>query len=168
MYTDLPPLHVKVTEDVTTVSVPNTVNCVKGGKSDPLVVSTTRVPFGTLSLRLAEKPVAEGAAAGTVSASTGVSGYGSAVTFDANTLSGFVYLDCDAGFNTTSATVVVHVEGTSNHSFSASTGEVTVKPVDKAERLADAVVGPSAANAASTSGNLYVDVKCPVTGTAWV
>jgi hypothetical protein len=47
---------------------------------------------------------------------------------------------------------------------------MTVKPVDKAAKLTgdDAVVGPSAKGASSTAGSLSVDVKCPVSGTAWV
>jgi len=87
-------------------------------------------------------------------------------------MEGFVYLTCaDAEtFNTTSATVVVNLEGTSNHSYSLSTSEMTVKPVDKAAKLTgdDAVVGPSAKGSTSTAGTLTVDVKCPVSGTAWV
>lgn len=59
-----------------------------------------------------------------------------------------MYLTCAAAdvFNTTSATVVVNLEGTSNHSYSLSSGEMTVKPVDKATKLTGdaAVVGPSA------------------------
>lgn len=93
-YTDLPALNVRVTEAVTTVSVPSTVNCAKGGSSDPVLVSTTEVPFGTLSVRLSEKPVPAGSATGTASPSKGVTGYGSAVSFDVHTLAGFVYLTC--------------------------------------------------------------------------
>lgn len=37
----------------TAVSVGSTVNCVKGGMSDPLVVSTTAAPFGTLTVGVA-------------------------------------------------------------------------------------------------------------------
>lgn len=114
-------LAVRVTEDVTAVKFgSSSVNCVLGGSSDPIVVHTTVVPFGTLSVSLAEKPVAEGADAGTPSDSKGVTDFGSAVDFTADTLEGYVYLKCAdvETFNETSATVVVNLDGTSNHSYS--------------------------------------------------
>lgn len=83
-----------------------------------------------------------------------------------------VYLTCgDAElFNTTSATVLVNLEGSSNHSYSLSALEMTVKPVDPDAKLVgdDAVVGPSAAASTSVAGTLNVDVVCPVAGTVWV
>lgn len=41
---------VMVSSTIVTVTTPSTVNCVKGGSSDPLLVSTTAVPVGTLSV----------------------------------------------------------------------------------------------------------------------
>lgn len=43
-------------------------------------------------------------------------------------------------------------------------------PKDKATKLTGtaAAVGPTALGSASKAGALYVDVKCPVKGTAWV
>jgi hypothetical protein len=85
-------------------------------------------------------------------------------------LEGYVYLKCAEveTFNETSATVVVNLDGTSNHSYALSHTELTVKPVEKSEKLVDAVVGPSTLGSDSTAGTLSVDVTCPVTGTVWV
>jgi len=70
----------------------------------------------------------------------------------------------------TSATILVKLSGTSYTSYKAAVTSMTVKPVDKAKALtgAAATVGPTAKNAAATVGSLYVDIKCPVVGTAWV
>lgn len=41
----------------TSVTVGSSVNCVKGGRSDPLTVSTTAAPFGTLTVGVANQKI---------------------------------------------------------------------------------------------------------------
>lgn len=44
----LPKVLVTVTSGTTTVTVPSTVNCAKGGSSDPVVVSVGVAPYTAL------------------------------------------------------------------------------------------------------------------------
>jgi len=78
-----------------------------------MVVSVATVPFDTLSVTFTAKPLATGAAANAVSPSFGISGYGDVVNFAAGSLSGLVYLTCDAGFNTTTAKALIVLGGNS-------------------------------------------------------
>ena len=43
-------LHVRVSDNIVSVTTVTTVNCVAGGSSDPVAFSTTAAPFGTLTL----------------------------------------------------------------------------------------------------------------------
>lgn len=97
----------------------------------------TVVPFDTLAVNLAKKPIPTGAANGTAEPSLGVTAYGDTVNFGKNVLSGFVYLTCATTFNTTSATVLIKLTGNSApvYNLNPSNGELTVKPVDKADAL---------------------------------
>jgi hypothetical protein len=67
------------------------------------------------------------------------------------------------------ATVNVTLGGTAKKAFSCAT-TMEVKPVDKAKALTGdaAKVGPSALATGGTAGSVNVNIKCPVTGTAWV
>lgn len=170
-YTVLPALLVTVKAGTTAVKVPAEVNCAKGGQSDPVVVSTTLAPYtaagktGGLTVTLAAKVKAKDAK---VEPSAGVTGYGKAVSFDVGRLSGFVYLTCDATMKA-SATVTVTLGGTAAKAYTCAK-EMTVKPVDKAKALTGdaAKVGPTKLSAGGNAGENSVDIKCPVTGTAWV
>jgi len=83
VYTTLPKLAVKVTKDVSPISVPSSVNCAKNASSDPIVVGVNVVPWGTLSVTLAKKPKAANAAADAAEPSAGVNDYGKTVNFSA-------------------------------------------------------------------------------------
>lgn len=170
-YTVLPALLVHVATGTTTVTVPSEVNCAKGGQSDPVVVSTTLAPYtaagktGGLTVTLGAKAKAKDAKE---EPSAGVTGYGKPVSFDVGRLSGFVYLTCDAKMAKT-ATITVTLGGTAMKAYTCNK-EMTVKPVDKAKALTGdaAKVGPTKLSAGGSAGVNHVDIKCPVTGTAWV
>lgn len=146
----MPSLLVKVTSGTTAVTVPSSVNCAKGGSSDPVVVSVGVAPYtakgatGGLTLTLAVKAKAKDAAADVAEPSAGVTAYGNAVNFDTGSTSGFVYLTCAADMNVT-ATVLVTLGGSAKAAYTAA-AEMTVVPKAKAVALEGdaAKVGPTA------------------------
>lgn len=75
-FTVLPTLTVVVNADTHDVDVPSSVDCAKGGLSEPVVVEAEVAPHGDLVVSLTAKPaeeVAEGEEA--VDPSAGVSGF---------------------------------------------------------------------------------------------
>lgn len=170
----MPALLVTVGGKTSAVSTPSSVNCAKGGSSDPVVVSVTVAPYtakgatGGLTVTLGKKAKATGAAADAVEPSAGVVTYGDVVSFDVNTMTGFVYLTCDATMTAT-ATVTVTLGGSAKTAYTAS-ASMSVVPKDKAVALTGdlAKVGPTTLVAGGNAGMVSVKVTCPVAGTAWV
>lgn len=170
----MPARLVTVGGSTSAVSTPSSVNCAKGGSSDPVVVSVSVAPYtakgatGGLTVTFAKKALAKDAAKDAVEPSAGVTGYGEVVSFDVNTLSGFVYLTCDATMKAT-ATVTVTLGGTAKAAY---TGKATmsVVPKDKAVALTGdaAKVGPTTLATGGNAGVVSLKVTCPVAGTAWV
>lgn len=170
----MPALLVTVTSGTSAVTTPSSVNCAKGGSSDPVVVSVPVAPYtakgatGGLTVTLGAKAKAKDAAKDAAEPSAGVTAYGTAVSFDVNTMTGFVYLTCATTMKA-DATVLVTLGGTAKAAYTAS-AEMTVKPVALAVALTGdaAKVGPTKLSTGGNAGVVSVDVTCPVKGTAWV
>lgn len=79
-----------------------------------------------------------------------------------------LYLNCAATLPKTGSKVDWKLAGTSATSYTLSSTTLTVMPVEKSTKVADAKLSVVAAASGNTASSTTVNVKCPAAGTAWV
>lgn len=79
-----------------------------------------------------------------------------------------LYLTCAATLPKTGSKVDWKLAGTSSTSYTLSSATLTVMPVEKSTKVADAKLAVVAAKSGNTPSSTTVNVKCPAAGTAWV
>lgn len=169
-FTGLPLLHATVTSGKSTVTVPTTCGCVKGGLSDPLLVSTGgALPFADITVKLKLKVKAKDAkvepSAGML-LSTVPAASQSATFNSASKSSSYVQFSCAADFKT--GAVDWDLSGADKLSWELSGASLTASPLAKVAKDANAKVTVAVDTAKSTSGSTYFKATCVDKGFGWV
>lgn len=92
-YTPLPTMMVNVNSNKATVNTPSAITCSKGGKSIPMVITATAIPFNDITVKLLTSSTTEGTT--TTSHSEGLTPDGVTVTLKLGTDSGVLGFACN-------------------------------------------------------------------------
>jgi hypothetical protein len=122
-YTQLPALKVMVNGNKATVNVPSEVTCSLAGRSVPIVVTASAVPFGDIKVKLLTVSTKDGDK--TKLESVGITPDTNEVVLKVGTSEGFLGFACNTTI--TGTKLKYNLDGSDKLQFSLASLEVTVK-----------------------------------------
>lgn len=159
---NLPPLEVEVTGTVEAVNVAANVKCAKGGRSVPIMVTSSAIPHTGVEVSMAVVTLEEGAE---TNPSQGLTPDTTVVTLSLDNQDGVLGFACDAA--ATGTTLNYALAGTDMASFALSSATATVEVTDAAEAVASPPLTITN-DAASTPSDTVLTGLCPGLGEGWM
>lgn len=156
-------MMVNVNSNPATVNVPSAVTCSKGGKSVPMVVTASAIPFGDVKVSLIASTTVDGTK--TTDNSAGITPNTNVVTLKIGSNSGVLGFACSS--DPKGKELKYKIEGSDKAQFALSATVVAVTAAKAGTKPASPKL-TLALKAGSTSSRTTIEGECPGMGSAWM
>lgn len=163
LYTALPVLKVMVDGVKAEVKVPTEVTCSLGGRSVPISVTASAVPFGDIKVKLLTSSTKNGDK--TVQESVGITPDTNEVVLKVGTSEGVLGFACNTTI--TGTKLKYNLDGSDKLQFTIPS-EVTVKGQKAGTRPDAPKMTLAGVASASTPSKTVVEGECPGMGASWI
>lgn len=162
-YTALPTMMVNVNSNQATVNVPSAVTCSKGGKSVPMVITSSAIPYADITVKLETSSTVDGTK--TTDHSAGITPNTNIVTIKIGSVSGILGFACSSDPKGTKLKYTL--AGTDKAQFALSSAEVAVTAAKAGTKPASPKLTMTK-GAASEASKTIIEGECAGMGSAWM
>jgi hypothetical protein len=163
-YTALPTMMVSVNSNKATVNVPSAVTCSKGGKSVPMVVSASAIPFSDVKVSLIVSTTVDGTK--TTDNSAGITPNTNIVTLKIGANTGVLGFACSS--DPKGKELKYKLDGTDKLRFDLSAAVVAVTAAKAGTKPASPKLTLTFKSDTSEASKTNVEGECPGMGASWM